>query len=157
MKTVGLLAMILVVLALAAASAAAAPATTLCTHGALDDPACVGTAVSLTPNLRPAGGTKPTASPRFDDSQVLAFLAGLQDTPGARLVPLFVGSDDTTTYSNAVAAVAFLSAGQVARARRVFDGLPAAGDPCPTCACSGAYQQFRSATTGMPRADYGPQ
>ena len=130
MKTVGLLAMTLVVLALAAASAAAAPATTPCSHSAVDDPACVGNSI---PSAQPTAGrwNQTDAVATIDDSQVLVFLAGLQDTPGKRLVPLFVGSDDTTTYSNAVAAVAFLSAGQVARARRVFDGLPAAGDPAP--------------------------
>ena len=156
MKTVGLLAMTLVMLALAAASAAAAPPDAPCAHGAVDDPACVGN--STIPDAQPTVGrwNQTAAGTTIDDSQVLVFLASLQDTPGTRLVPLFVGSDDTTTYSNAVAAVAFLSAGQVARARRVFDGLPAAGDPCPTCACSGAYQQFRSATTGMPRATMDP-
>ena len=156
MKTVGLLAMILVMLALAAASAAAAPPDAPCAHGAVDDPACVG--YGTLPDAQPAAGrwNQTAAGTTIDDSQVLAFLAGLQDTPGTSLVPLFVGSDDTTTYSNAVAAVAFLSAGQVARARRVFDGLPAAGDPCPTCACRGAYQQFRSAATGGPRADMDP-
>ena len=73
MKTVGLLAMTLVVLALAAASAEAAPATTLCTHGTLDDPACVGNSI---PNTQPAAGrwNQTDAVATIDDSQVLSLI-----------------------------------------------------------------------------------
>jgi hypothetical protein len=138
MKTVGFATLALIVLALTTASATASPLPAACSG-----PACV------------AGASVPDVTP-LDDAQVLAFLAGLQDTPGATLVPLFAGSDDTTTYSNAVAAAAFLSAGQPARARRALDGFPAAGDPCPACACRGAYQQFRLASTGGPRPAMDP-
>ena len=78
MRTVGLLAMILVMLALAAASAAAAPTDAPCAHGAVDDPACVG--YGTLPDAQPAAGrwNQTAAGTTIDDSQVLAFLAGLQ-------------------------------------------------------------------------------
>lgn len=147
MKTLRFLALTLVVLALAAASPAASSRPAPAVHHIAGYPVRVADT-----SLLEAQGSAAT----FDTAQILAFLAGLQDTPGATLVPLFVGSDDTTTYSNAVVAAAFLSAGQTARAARVLDGFPAVGDPCPTCACRGAYQQFRSASTGAPRANYDP-
>ncbi len=99
---------------------------------------------------------KAQAAPLYDsdtgvsEQGVLRFLGQLQDSQASGLVPLYEGAQDTTTYSNAMAAIAFVAGGEAERARRVFDAFAGQTDACPACACQGAYQQFRLASTGLP-------
>ncbi len=105
---------------------------------------------------------KAQAAPLYDadtgasEQDVLRFLGQLQDSQGSGLVPLYEGAQDTTTYSNAMAAIAFVAGGETGRARRVFDVFAGRTDACPACACQGAFQQFRLASTGLPNPDADP-
>ncbi len=81
---------------------------------------------------------------------VLRFLERIQDAWPSGLAPLYEGADAATTYSNAMAAIAFVAEGEYGRARRIFDAFAGQTDACPTCACPGGYQQFRLASTGGP-------
>ncbi|MDJ0838745.1 MAG: hypothetical protein QNK37_19665 [Acidobacteriota bacterium] len=79
------------------------------------------------------------------------FLGDLQDSQTSGLVPLFENSTATTTYTNALAAIAFTVAGNQARAKRIFDVFAQIDfDPCPACSYRGGFQQHRSAVTGAP-------
>lgn len=103
------------------------------------------------------GTVTPLISPQ--SAEVLSFLQKLQDSVLSGLVPVSENPelDLTTTYTSAMAAIAFVSAGRLNRARRVFDAFAALEDPCETCqGCSGGFQQFRLASTGYPHPEFDP-
>ncbi len=100
----------------------------------------------------PAGDPDTTASVQA----VLRFLGQLQDSQASGLAPLHEGTRDTTTYSNAMAAIAFVAGGETGRARRIFDAFAGQTDSCPSCTCQGGYQQYRDAATGLPNSAADP-
>lgn len=119
-------------------------------------PATLGMAAYI-PYAAEAGSALTGEPDRVSSAQtVLHFLWLLQDSQDSGLVPLFEGTVDTTTYSNAMAAMAFLAEGETDRARRIFDAFAGQTDSCPACACQGAYQQFRLASTGLPKPTADP-
>jgi hypothetical protein len=89
-------------------------------------------------------------------AKVLNFLQLLQDSVSSGLVPVSEGSNTSTTYPSAMAAIAFVGASEFDRARKVFDAFSALGDPCATCQCPGGFQQFRLASTGDPDPSFDP-
>ncbi|MCB9434952.1 MAG: hypothetical protein H6668_23570 [Ardenticatenaceae bacterium] len=92
----------------------------------------------------------------FDENigEMILFLKHLQDQqqpPG--LVPIFEYSDPkdafTTTYSNAMVALAFVIEGELERARQIFDVFESNKHQCIDC-CEGGFQQFLNPRTGEP-------
>jgi hypothetical protein len=77
------------------------------------------------------------------------YLAQLQDSQMSGLVPLLLAQNYTSTYVNAVVAVAFVLCNQPERARRIFDAFASRSSECP-CACGQGFQQNRDAATGGP-------
>jgi Carbohydrate binding domain (family 11) len=92
--------------------------------------------------------TSPTPKPG------LQFLIDLQDTQSTGLVQQHEGTADTgtTTYVNALAAIAFTAEGEFGRARKIFDFFVSNPNPNPTVneKCPGGYPQFWDAATGKP-------
>ena len=95
----------------------------------------------------------------FDENvgEMILFLKHLQDQqqpPG--LVPIFEYSDPkdafTTTYSNAMVALAFVIEGELERARQIFDVFKSNTHQCVGCTCEGGFQQFLNPQTGEPLA-----
>ena len=82
---------------------------------------CILAVLSVCVLACPLRTTQPAAAGALDTasstSGVLHFLEQLQDSQDSGLAPLFEGSDATTTYSNALAAIAFVAEGETGRAR----------------------------------------
>ena len=87
--------------------------------------------------------------------KVTLFLTNLQTSSGGGLVPIAEGVPFTTTYVNAMAAIAFTATGELDRARAIFDVFASRHDFC-ACACSGGFQQFRDPATGRALVDADP-
>jgi hypothetical protein len=85
--------------------------------------------------------------------KALVFLERLQDSQPSGLVPIRQGQSFTTTYSNAMATIAFIAEGRLDRARKILDVFASRSDSCPQCACPGGFQQFRDPATANPLPD----
>ena len=88
--------------------------------------------------------------------KIVEFLVGLQDSVETGMVPIQEHSLATTTYVNAMAAIAFTVGGRPDRAVLIFDAFLHNPDPCPNpdiggadCPCQGGFQQHRDAGTGL--------
>lgn len=85
--------------------------------------------------------------------QSTLFLESLQQQRPSGLIPIAEDSAYTTTYSNAVAAIALIREDRIAAARRILDVFAAQTDPSPLTGLSGGFQQHREAETGGPITD----
>ena len=99
------------------------------------------------------GGELNTQESSYEEyvSLSLKFLEELQDSQSSGLVPISEESTTfTTTYSNAMAAIAFTVEGKFERVRKIFNVFAVQPDPFPASGGEGGYQQFRDASDGSP-------
>jgi hypothetical protein len=100
----------------------------------------------------------PPATPTPSSLDLIHILNELQDAETTGLVKQHEGIADTgtTTYINAMAAIAFTIDGEFDRARKVFNFFESHSDPNPDVSriCAGGYPQFWDAATGIPIQGY---